>query len=336
MASIFKITDLFVLGNPENDTFPTVTYVSHFLNEFVQNATIYNNEEFQSDEIDEIDHVSQVNLNQIQEYRKSVIRRECTDARRSGVKFQMGGKSSIYNDDYKIIFSALPKIASTTWKRVFLVLQGDVNSMDSLYHKDVQHKYHYPRLSSLSMSEVNIRMKTYTKVVFVREPFHRILSAYRNKLESDDDIIYRKRYGTTIIAKYRENPSSFSLRTGSDVTFLEFVKYLIDPDTSLWKMDMHWAPMFLLADVCNVNYDIIGKFEELQDDALYVLEKINATDLVKFPTYDTQATNSSRDYTYFYYYSTVPEELLSRLYDKYILDFKLFDYDKPLILKPSK
>ncbi|XP_006818412.1 carbohydrate sulfotransferase 11-like [Saccoglossus kowalevskii] len=273
-----------------------------------------------------------VTVEQLQAQRISTLKEGCAKARQNGIYFPHGGRLPIYNDEYKFMLCAVPKVATTSWKRVFLVLQGDANSTESLYHKEVQHRYHYPKLVSLYGQEEKFKLSMYTKVVFVREPFHRILSAYRNKLEVVDTAIYRKIYGRAIVKKYRKNPSPFSLKTGSDVTFHEFVEYLADPKTTFTHMDMHWRPMFKLCDVCNRNFDIIGKFEELQEDALYVLQRINASHVVKFPGYDTHVTNSSIEETYLQYYSTIPKELLLRLYKKYELDFQLFGYKTPSIL----
>nr|XP_006814963.1 PREDICTED: carbohydrate sulfotransferase 11-like [Saccoglossus kowalevskii] len=312
--------------------FPS-TFHPKYLQDSVENVTSYN---LPWKQTHAVNSSTELFRDKIQKHRIAVLRKGCADARQNGVTFKLGGKSPIYNDNYRFIFSAVPKVATTSWKRVFLVLQGQVNSTDSLHHKAVQHKFHYPKLSSLSTPEANVRVNTYTKVLFVREPFHRILSAYRNKLENIDNSRFRRKYGTSIIAKYRKNPSLSSLKTGSDVTFLEFVKYLADPQTRFQDMDMHWTPIFVIGRACNMNYDIIGKFEKLQEDALYVLEKINARHVVTFPSYDTHVTNSSHDDTYSKYYSTVPEELLSRLYKKYELDFTLFDYDKPQIIEQDR
>ena len=72
-----------------------------------------------------------------------------------------------YNDNYSFIFCAIPKAAATSWKRVLLVLNGDVDSIDGLHHMEVQHKYRYPRLNTLTNYEQQSRLASFTKFLFL-------------------------------------------------------------------------------------------------------------------------------------------------------------------------
>ena len=65
------------------------------------------------------------------------------------------------------------------------------------------------------------------KFVWVRHPFERILSAYRNKLEHPFTDEFQLRYGRKIIQKFRPLASKESLQSGADVSVTEFIKYLI-------------------------------------------------------------------------------------------------------------
>ena len=88
--------------------------------------------------------------------------------------------------------------------------------------------------------EYHEKYEDYKKFLFVRNPFDRIISAFRNKFEfgggPHEDPIFLEKYGRHIIQKYRENASETSLRTGADVTFVEFLKFLTQGEYFLKKI----------------------------------------------------------------------------------------------------
>jgi hypothetical protein len=119
----------------------------------------------------------------------------------------------------------------------------------------------------------------FTKFFFVRHPFERLVSAYRDKFARDNPI-YHKMVGTVIVRKVRKNPSRVSLEMGDDVTFPKFVTFIIDE----WRdgkrpLDVHWRPVVDLCLPCEMQFHFIGKFETLNQDVDYLLRKFNETDL---------------------------------------------------------
>lgn len=70
------------------------------------------------------------------------------------------------------------------------------------------------------------------KFIFVRHPFDRILSAFRNKLEHPFTDEFQRRYGRKIIGQYRPYASDEAIDAGSDVSFTEFMKYIINEKPS--------------------------------------------------------------------------------------------------------
>ena len=77
----------------------------------------------------------------------------------------------IVEDAHKIIFCSIPKVASSTWKRVLVDLQ-------ELKQKVYVHQPRlWRRLGEYSEEGQSHRLKNYFKFMFVREPLHRILSS---------------------------------------------------------------------------------------------------------------------------------------------------------------
>ncbi|KAM3619603.1 uncharacterized protein V6R79_010738 [Siganus canaliculatus] len=228
----------------------------------------------------------------------------------------------LVNDQYRFLYCYVPKVACSNWKRVLKVLNG---ALDSIHVKvKMNHQSDLLFLSSLKPEEIRYRLKHYFKFMFVREPMERLLSAYRNKFGEIQS--YQKKYGVEIIRRYRKGRAKDSSVTGDDVTFAEFVRYLLDEDVE--RMNEHWMPMYNLCQPCAVNYDFIGSHENLENDAEFVLQRIGAPPSVHFPERQTWYKPVTSE-TLHYYLCSLPQKLLRELLPKYILDFSLFTYPLP-------
>ena len=131
---------------------------------------------------------------------------------------------------------------------------------------------------------------------------------------------YWNLYGRKIISKYRKKPSQKSLRKGNDVTFPEFIKFVTDSDK---EMDGHWRPQHLLSFPCYVNYTFIGKFETLQEDTIYLLQKIYGSKIIKEVESMKKKTNSAETAKYF---ADISPEYIEKIQELYKYDFLFYNY----------
>ncbi|XP_072295216.1 carbohydrate sulfotransferase 14 [Eucyclogobius newberryi] len=228
----------------------------------------------------------------------------------------------LVNDRYGFLYCYVPKVACSNWKRVLKVLSGALENVN--VNIKMNHKSDLVFLGSLKPDEIKYRLKHYFKFMFVREPMARLLSAYRNKFGEIES--YQKKYGVEIIKRYRKGYIKDSKIAGDDVTFDEFVRYLLDEDIE--RMNEHWMPMYNLCQPCAVPYDFIGSYENLERDAEYVLQQIKAP--VHFPERQAWYKPITAE-TLHYYLCSLPQRLLKELLPKYILDFSLFAYPLPNI-----
>lgn len=182
-------------------------------------------------------------------------------------------------------------------------------------------------LDEYSPSEIVHRLYTYNKFLFVRHPFERLVSAYRNKfLDSYNLTFFKDLYGRYIIKHYRTNPDKKSLRTGEGVSFTEFVKYILNnnPETA----DRHWRRYDFLCHPCLIYYDYIGKFENLVSDSSALLRLLEVDDKVQFPYNKTSNYSVSTSALAKHFFRQLPSDLKTKLYEYYRDDFKLFGYSK--------
>uniref|UniRef100_A0AAR2JM83 Carbohydrate sulfotransferase n=1 Tax=Pygocentrus nattereri TaxID=42514 RepID=A0AAR2JM83_PYGNA len=271
-------------------------------------------------------------LIKVQQSRRRLMREVCAKYRSSSIAKVVTHQhvSRIYVEDtHKLLYCEVPKAGCSNWKRVLMVLQGQAVSTGEIQHEQVHYGNHLKRLDSFDRQGIAHRLKTYTKVLFLREPFERLVSAFRDKFESPNSY-YHPVFGKPIISKYRSNASKLALRTGEGVTFKEFVQYLLDVHRPV-GMDIHWEPVVQLCSPCLIDYDFIGKFETIEEEANLLLRRIGAPANLTFPSFKDRNPNAARTSARITqeYFSQLNLTERQRTYDLYFMDYLMFNYSKP-------
>ena len=273
--------------------------------------------------------------------RVMALDQECKNLEKNGSEFQNIQKSKldhlIVDDRYKVLYCYVPKVACTNLKRVFLLLTGKMNVTDPLLLKsgDVHAglgKY-LTYLDNLPASGIKYRFLHYKKVIFVREPFERILSAYRNKFLQKGNDYFKEKFGKRIIKRYRENPNSEALETGSDVTFREFVQYLLDDRTKKQGYNEHWETFHNLCHPCHIRYNYIGKYESLDEDVEGLLKILKVDDKIHFPERGDMYKTLKTEDTLLKFYRDIDPGALKELWKVYARDYDIFNYEVPATIK---
>uniref|UniRef100_A0A8C6WIC8 Carbohydrate sulfotransferase n=1 Tax=Neogobius melanostomus TaxID=47308 RepID=A0A8C6WIC8_9GOBI len=271
-------------------------------------------------------------LQSIQEQRKAHLQEACHNTTMRGFEELTDPelKHLIVDDKHGIIYCYVPKVECTNWKRVLFVLNQSEPYPDiRTIHRDVLTEY-----SLRLMCPLQARLKHYTKFLFVRDPFVRLISAYRNKFVGYDDYFY-KLYGRDILRQYGHMPhlpdtGREAFGFGIRPSFQHFVKYLIDPRTEKTvPFEPHWRQIHRLCHPCSIQYDFIGHLETLQEDANLLLKILKLDRDISFPPSPQIPVSANQLWDWF---KVVPLEDRRRLYRIYELDFQLFGYAKPYAL----
>lgn len=176
-------------------------------------------------------------------------------------------------------------------------------------------------------------------LLVVREPFVRLLSAYRDKLENITPPYYRK-LARKIVTEHREEASKVLGPIKSfGPTFYEFVAYLIAKHKAkdrTFTFDEHWAPYYQFCSPCAVNFSVIAKVETLSRDSAYVVQQLGLGHVLQRRVRDRRTRlrtvmNKSRDgkntpALLKHYYSQLDDSMLNDLLKIYGIDFEMFGY----------
>ncbi|XP_071552697.1 carbohydrate sulfotransferase 11-like [Panulirus ornatus] len=239
------------------------------------------------------------------------------------------------------------KVASTTWMINFLKLahfnddnpaipdlppdQKEKLKFSVKYgarHGVVNDLYPIPATNS----EKNQVMKQSVRVIIVRHPFTRILSAYRDKMVKEHPMPPKfgfKKLQRKIIHRYRPHNSSES---SPFPTFSEFVQYVIDftsnfTEAAQWKTNVRcWTPFWVQCGVCFSDYNIIMKLETMADDERFLITLADLKELKKSGSEWRHLSNISSHQAAPQFYSQLTRRQMTDLYQRYKLDFDLFDY----------
>jgi len=201
---------------------------------------------------------------------------------------------------------------------------------DSVDDDEFLERFGLTRLSQYTLPDIKQRLDNYVKFLFVRHPFERLVSSYKQKFLLPTR--FREWFGKKIIRNYRDNPSYESLQNGTDVRFEEYVKYIID-EVSIHKslLTPNWRPYYKLCFPCHIQWDYIGKIESLYADAKHIFDQTHFNADFQFP--DPVKNNTFADaipetrYLIREAFDRVPARDIERLMEIFALDFLLYDYD---------
>ena len=164
------------------------------------------------------------------------------------------------------------------------------------------------------------------KVINVRHPFSRLLSAWRDKFAKSHGgraEQYAKHF-RPILKKLQEPSDEYT--EGYFIPFVSFLRVVIYARKTKDKTyyNTHWMPYYESCSTCLMNYDFIIKQESSFTDANFILKATglsNVTYLLGQYQDSLLLLNGVKSW-----YEKVPNEIMQDLYKLYFPDFVLFNY----------
>ncbi len=207
-------------------------------------------------------------------------------------------------DKYRAIYFLIPKVACSSLK-AFCADLLNIN----IPEKHTPHKIKFPYLSKADISNY----QNYFKFCFVRNPWDRVVSCYRSKIKTKEDLTYNKE---DIVNGVYRNFIKYGLFR-ADMPFDEFVQAIASiPDADA---DPHFASQYTFVTGVNGNLlvDYVGKLENVEQDFADVCEAL------KISNYSLPHLAKSPRTTYKDYYT---QDLIEIVGQRYAKDIEIFDY----------
>ena len=181
-------------------------------------------------------------------------------------------------EEYNVIFFQTPKVASTEWKRFFARLEGNRRwciEQNRIHKKDVNE---LKLLSDYTIKKADRMMKSpkWKKVVFVRNPKSRLLSAFLDKAIVRSN--YFMKYHCPIYAKNVNGTNEAYDLHQCKQNHKDFAFFLKNfTSVPVVRDNLHWKSMYSRIDAKWWPYiDFIGKMENLSEDAKQFLSSIHS------------------------------------------------------------
>ncbi|XP_054265111.1 carbohydrate sulfotransferase 11-like [Macrosteles quadrilineatus] len=223
---------------------------------------------------------------------------------------------------HNLVWCNVFKAASSSWMHNFNLLGGFAENFLRVSHKNpiTLMRSRFPRPS---VSQLLASWPTSLSFLIARDPLHRLLSAYRNKIERVHSQYY-KRLARAIIVRFR---GKLPKEDHIGPTFEEFVRYVTE---SHGRADEHWAPIYQFCTPCSLNFTVIAKMETLSRDQQYIINKAGISDILTPGRMQAQNRANEGPRTselVAKYYSKLNRELVHRLVHMYTMDFEMFGYN---------
>ncbi|CAI5481554.1 unnamed protein product [Closterium sp. Yama58-4] len=187
----------------------------------------------------------------------------------------------------KLVVCTMPKVAANSWLMWLRAMLGQPHPEDPILALDPRRAgWHMLTLHFTEQQAVQqVTRPDFFKFTFVRNPFSRVLSAYSNKLVITDAPNNKtgpgsREYWNEQFFKYLR-PQWEKVKGKDDlVSFPDFVKLVAKlMQNHRWHMDRHIASQ---SDICfmdKIKYDFVGRFESLEEDAKYVVNRFGGDHL---------------------------------------------------------
>ena len=88
-------------------------------------------------------------------------------------------------------------------------------------------------------------------------------------------------------------------------------------------MDGHWKPYTMICQVCQFQYNFIGKYETFDDDLASFLKRLNVSD---WNTRKRRGASGHIKWQYQKMFASLPDNLICQLKRVYNDDFHFFNY----------
>lgn len=216
----------------------------------------------------------------------------------------------------KYVCVSVPKVGCSTLKLAVHTLEAPANKIEWWQTHD-----DWPGWCALDHpDDVVVEMLSspdWFRFCFVRNPYDRLVSAWKSKLATDDD----RHYGW--LRDGIRQAFDYPMLDGDQPALIDFrdsFDYITTTDLVTLR-DPHWMPQYALLRPDVISYDVVGRFETFASDFHSIFSRLDAPSNVLAMAQTRYNATFDTDLHNFY-----DADLAGRVYDVYAEDFRSFGY----------
>ncbi|XP_011054418.1 PREDICTED: carbohydrate sulfotransferase 11-like [Acromyrmex echinatior] len=242
----------------------------------------------------------------------------------------------LYNAEHKSLYCWIRKVASTSFTKLFSDMSN--RQVDS---RDLYKEVDFLSPESLKDLQQSANNNTIFKLLIVRHPFQRLISSYRDRIEDNSKYSAQSwLYARQILQLSRPELFRFNASGGNILqrifladrrlkvvpSFREFLEWLLKQPPN--HDDVHWAQYDTHCAVCNVRYNFVLKLDEYTFGEInYILTKLKLDkNNIYLPRLQRTRTGITNFDVACKYFRNVTTNMVLRLYKRYKIDFKMYNY----------
>nr|XP_003216110.1 PREDICTED: carbohydrate sulfotransferase 9-like [Anolis carolinensis] len=194
----------------------------------------------------------------VQQLRKKMLRSFCNKHGKTNQlphtqqKASQTLSSMMVNNKLHFLYCKIPGTGVEDWEKLLEML---VEREDVTLHMPVPYQRQFgtsKMLSHYNVTSMEAMMKSYTKVIFIREPFQRLIYAYMHGL-------------------------------AEGLTFQEFIQYILEGGSM--NASVEWTPLVSLCHPCIILYDYIVVFGLLGSEVHHLMLRAGLPESIQVPEF---------------------------------------------------
>ncbi|XP_066953336.1 carbohydrate sulfotransferase 10-like [Macrobrachium rosenbergii] len=238
-----------------------------------------------------------------------------------------------YAKKYELLACISAKGGATTWKTHFLIMNG-YNKPFSNPHLEYLNKWIRARdvFGDNFLEKLSTKPGA-TRVMSVRHPFSRLVSAYTDKYGDGKPVNVTK---SRQVRMFFETPlkmmgRNFTVNEEVTIPFALFLRFVLYQRYR--GFDRHWIPYSRNCKPCGVPYDYIVHLETVDDDLRYIVRHLGIKEIDVATRKNKSVKGKGRSFED--YFRDIPPGVIRAIFLIYREDFYLFGYDVPQFVKEA-
>lgn len=223
---------------------------------------------------------------------------------------------------HKLIYVAVPKVASTRIKRTLAKVEGRLSRSLKPSRRSLPRGPYGPRSMTVNSFYRLATSPDTLRFSFVRNPYARAVSCWAHKF-ADQPLIHGNSFIDAYLAIRQEIDTDLPVGPDRTLSFAEFVVFAAA--TAKARHDIHLQTQDEILNMPGITLDLIGKMETFDADFVRVLDHLDASDEIRRDA--AIMINKSRHDDWPNYFT---RELADRIYRAYECDFDRFSYARSI------